>query len=222
MIEVFIGNFGSETMMRYNVIGQAVNECSRIEGASVGGQVLVSYDTVQNANAAIKTDGKFTIQVKGISTPLKVYSVTGIGTPYSCNLAHHKLAGFFWQGRLQCTIQCIEDELVTDQTLRGKIVLLTFDRNLRIELEDKIEPDIPLYSDMEIYLETNRNTDTDTGDGKKPGNDVQATGCDRIYAKILKRSQGVIEVHITYGFEVIKKYTYPMYPYMNTYPWIIS
>lgn len=138
--EVFIGNFGSETMMRYNVIGQAVNECSRIEGASVGGQVLVSYDTVQNANAAIKTDGKFTIQVKGISTPLKVYSVTGIGTPYSCNLAHHKLAGFFWRGRLQCTIQCIEDELVTDQTLRGKIVLLTFDRNLRIELEDKIEP----------------------------------------------------------------------------------
>ena len=82
-------------MMRYNVIGQAVNECSRIEGASVGGQVLVSYDTVQNANAAIKTDGKFTIQVKGISTPLKVYSVTGIGTPYSCNLAHHKLAGIF-------------------------------------------------------------------------------------------------------------------------------
>lgn len=220
--EVFIGNFGSETMMRYNVIGQAVNECSRIEGASVGGQVLVSYDTVQNANAAIKTDGKFTIQVKGISTPLKVYSVTGIGTPYSCNLAHHKLVGLFWRGRLQCAIQCIEDELVTNQTLRGKIVLLTLDRNLRIELEDKIEPDIPLYSDMEIYLETNRNTDTDTGDGKKPGNDVQATGCDRIYAKILKRSQGVIEVHITYGFEVIKKYTYPMYPYMNTYPWIIS
>ena len=34
--------------------------------------------------------------------------------------------------------------------------------------------------------------------------------------------RGVIEVHITYGFEVIKKYTYPMYPYMNTYPWIIS
>lgn len=120
-------------------------------GASVGGQVLVSYDTVQNANAAIKTDGKFTIQVKGISTPLKVYSVTGIGTPHSCNLAHHKLAAF-WRGRLQCTIQCIEDELVTDQTLRGKIVLLTLDRNLRIELEDKIEPDIPLYSDMEIYL----------------------------------------------------------------------
>ncbi len=78
-----------------------------------------------------------------------------------------------------------------------------------------------MYSDMEIYLETNRNTDTDTGDGKKPGNDVQATGCDRIYAKILKRSQGVIEVHITYGFEVIEKYTYPMHPYMHPYPWII-
>ena len=38
--EVFIGNFGSETMMRYNVICQAVNECSRIEGASVGGQAF--------------------------------------------------------------------------------------------------------------------------------------------------------------------------------------
>lgn len=58
---------------------------------------------------------------------------------------------------------------MTDQTLRGKIVLLTPDRNLRIELEDKIEPDIPLYSDMEIYLETNRNTDTDTGDGRSRG-----------------------------------------------------
>ena len=45
--ETFIGNVGSEKMMRYNVIGRIVNECSRIEGYSVGGQVLVSQEALE-------------------------------------------------------------------------------------------------------------------------------------------------------------------------------
>ena len=45
--EVFIGNIGSESLMRYNVIGQAVNLCSRVESYSVGGQILASMETLR-------------------------------------------------------------------------------------------------------------------------------------------------------------------------------
>ena len=82
----FVGNVGSERMMRYNVIGRVVNECSRIEGCSIGGQIFISEQTLQKltCNATIKSTASVT--AKGIKEPLKIYEISALDGTYECSL----------------------------------------------------------------------------------------------------------------------------------------
>lgn len=84
--EVFIGNIGSEKIMRYNVIGSTVNECSRIEGCTVGGQILVSERILKNTLSQVVTTSESCVKAKGLINPVKVYDVIGIGGEYGAVL----------------------------------------------------------------------------------------------------------------------------------------
>ena len=76
--EVFVGNIGSEQIMRYNVIGSAVNECSRIESCSVGGQVLVSSELLEHTESQVEVAGTSEVMAKGFARPIVIHEVTGI------------------------------------------------------------------------------------------------------------------------------------------------
>lgn len=86
--ESFVGNVGSDTMMRYNVVGSVVNECSRIEGYCVGGQILVSEALLQAVKCPVKTQNPMEISTKGVQRPITVCEALGIGEPYHCELAN--------------------------------------------------------------------------------------------------------------------------------------
>ena len=76
--ELFIGNIGSEKMMRYNIIGGTVNMCSRIESCSIGGQILASDELVKNIKDKIEIANSTEIIVKGISTKIVVHDICGL------------------------------------------------------------------------------------------------------------------------------------------------
>lgn len=80
--EVFIGNIGSEYLMRYNVIGTNVNLCSRIEGYSSKGQILVSEAAVNNIKDILTIKNRYYIDPKGFSGDIPIVEVTGIGGEY--------------------------------------------------------------------------------------------------------------------------------------------
>lgn len=82
--EAFIGNVGSEKMMRYNVIGRVVNECSRIEGCSVGGQVLVSEKLISMIEEPVTVRSRMEIMAKGVRKPMEVCEVAAIGGVSNC------------------------------------------------------------------------------------------------------------------------------------------
>jgi adenylate cyclase len=44
--EAVVGNIGSEQRAKYAVVGSAVNVASRVESATVGGQVLLTARTL--------------------------------------------------------------------------------------------------------------------------------------------------------------------------------
>ena len=81
----FVGNVGTEQMMRYNVIGSVVNVCSRIEGYSLGGQVIVSKELADRVSDVIISEHK-SVQGKGMSDSIKICVVSGIGGRYKSYL----------------------------------------------------------------------------------------------------------------------------------------
>ncbi len=80
--EVVAGNIGSELRSKYGVVGHNVNLTSRIESCTVGGQILVSPSTLNEAKVEVVTGGEMTVALKGAAEELVLHDVLGVGLPY--------------------------------------------------------------------------------------------------------------------------------------------
>jgi class 3 adenylate cyclase len=76
--EVVVGNIGSAKRAKYGVVGSNVNLASRIEAATVGGQVLVSQSTHEALPGLIEVRREHLLHAKGSKQPMRVFEVSGI------------------------------------------------------------------------------------------------------------------------------------------------
>jgi class 3 adenylate cyclase/CheY-like chemotaxis protein len=79
--EVVVGNIGSDRRTKYGVVGPPVNITGRIESYTVGGQVLVSEETVKAAGEHVIVGERMEILAKGAKAPVVVYALRGLGAP---------------------------------------------------------------------------------------------------------------------------------------------
>lgn len=85
--DVVAGNIGSEMRVKFSVIGAVVNLAARIEGMASGGQVFASEATLDDVRSAARVAGSLNVQLKGLSEPVPIHEITGIGDKYKINRA---------------------------------------------------------------------------------------------------------------------------------------
>ncbi|MFH1723432.1 MAG: adenylate/guanylate cyclase domain-containing protein [Elusimicrobiota bacterium] len=74
-----VGNIGSQRRAKYGVVGPPVNMTGRIESHTVGGQILVSEQTVRRAGDDVELGRRFDLRVKGALEPMAVHELLGLG-----------------------------------------------------------------------------------------------------------------------------------------------
>lgn len=173
--EAFIGNIGSEQFMRYNVIGQVVNICSRIQTYSVGGQILVSGQTKNLLHGEWELYKQFEISMKGIHSRLMVCDVKSISGVHTVRMEEKKEESVQTLVRpLSAVLYLMQGKSVIKSSVQGRITKVSRHKIGVVCAEESMQ-EFALYQDMEIVV-----------------------GKENAYAKIMSISGEELELHFTF------------------------
>lgn len=185
--EAFIGNVGSERMMRYNVVGSVVNECSRIEGLSVGGQVLVSAESIDDSSILYDIRNRIVINPKGLVQAINVCDVIGIGGSYNVSInENHRDLVVKVEEKVTMYLFPVENKLVEDEAIET-ILLKVSHKKALAKIHKAV---LPIFSDVQVRAVGE--------DGRMIFNDI--------YAKIIDKKIDSITLHFTHVNHEFSKY----------------
>ena len=75
--EVVVGNIGCRKRAKYGAVGTQINLLGRIEGCTVGGQILISEATVLEAGSGPLVGESIMVRAKGIPEPVRAFELVG-------------------------------------------------------------------------------------------------------------------------------------------------
>lgn len=124
--EAIVGNIGSEKRTKYGVIGSQVNLTYRIESYTIGGQILISQQALEEAGAhliMIRTQKE--VQPKGVKQPITIYEVGGVAGEYNLILPKEEEIFCPLSNNIPIQYQILSGKHVGDIFVKGNIVLLS-------------------------------------------------------------------------------------------------
>ncbi len=173
--EAFIGNIGSEQFMRYNVIGQVVNLCSRIQTYSVGGQILVSEQTGNYLQGEWKLNKTFEISMKGIHEKLTICDVKEVSGIWQVTLDDQEKEAMTVLDRpLEAVLYLMQGKSVIKASIAGSVTGISRHK-IQVLCQSEQMSEFAIYQDTEIVV-----------------------GEENAYAKIVAINEQTLELHFTF------------------------
>ena len=137
--DAVVGNIGSEQRAKYAVVGSAVNIASRVESATVGGQVLLTARTLAELGALARVGPPITLQVKGLVEPLTLYELQALSGRFARELPAASDVERLADVELPFECWVIDGKVVRPESLTGRVVRLGR-RELHAALVEPLAP----------------------------------------------------------------------------------
>jgi adenylate cyclase len=138
--EVVAGNIGSSRRAKYGIVGSPINLTSRIESCTVGGQILVSDDTLTRAGRdLVRVEARIDVELKGVRGAITLHDVGGIGGEHRLELPPRAAALSPLATPIPVRVTLIEGKHAASATLDARIVALS-EREALLETPHPIPP----------------------------------------------------------------------------------
>src|SRR5262245_58115271 len=144
---VVVGNIGSAERMKYGVVGSQVNLTSRIQSCTIGGQILISETTRQEAGRILKIGQQIEVKAKGVEHPITLSEVLGIGGSYKLQLTETSESLVTLPEEIPLRYEVVESSQVGVESRRGALTKLS-----RKSAELRLEAPVPPLSNLKMRL----------------------------------------------------------------------
>ncbi|MDX2256011.1 MAG: adenylate/guanylate cyclase domain-containing protein [Pseudanabaenaceae cyanobacterium bins.39] len=180
--EVVAGNIGSQSRAKYAVVGNHVNLTARIESYTVGGQILISENTYGEVADILKTNGSMEVEPKGVSHPINIYDVYGIGGKYNLELPAIGNDLQILEQPIPITYRVLEEKHLGTEIYDGQIQHLSQQGAIILTTEA-----VPILTNLKIHVQIPQDLLQDLLINQDAGeHGFQIEG--EIYGKVLKNN----------------------------------